>query len=46
MERNEEYLVYIKNEEEFTIEKILITLMAAWFATMFKGVRHGRLLIL
>ena len=43
---NEEYLDHIKNQEEPTIERILIKQMKEYFATMFEDVRHERSLIL
>ena len=42
MEQNEDYLDYIKNEEESILEKILNKLMEQYFATMFENVRQER----
>ena len=38
--QNEEYLDYIKTEEESTIEKNLIMKTENNFATLFEDVRH------
>ena len=46
LELNEDYLDYIKNEEEAITEKILKKYMEAYFATIFEDVRHKRWLIL
>ena len=46
IEQNEEYLDYIKNEEETIIEKNLKKLMEAYFSTMFEDVREERSLLL
>ena len=42
----EEYLDYIKNEEESVIEKFLIKLMDQYFAPISGDIRHERSLIL
>ena len=46
IEEFEEYLSYIKNQEESIIEKILNKKMEAYFTTIFEDVRHERSLIL
>ena len=46
MKQNEEYLDYIKNEDESILEKILNKYMEHIFSTMFEVVRHERFLIL
>ena len=46
IEQNEEYLDYIKNEEESINEKILNKEMEAYFSNLFEDVRHERSLIL
>ena len=46
IEQHDEYLEYIKNEEESVIEKILNKSMDAYFATIFEDIRHERSLFL
>ena len=46
LEEFEEYLSYIKNEEESILEKFLNKYMEAFFNTIFEDVRHERSLIL
>ena len=46
LELNEEYLDHIKNQEEATIEKILMKSTEQNFNTFFEDVRHERSLIL
>ena len=46
IEQNEEYLSYIKNEEESINEKFLNKKMDQYFNTIFEDIRHERNLIL
>ena len=46
LEQNDEYIDYIKNEEESILEMILDKEIEAYFQTMFEDVRHERSLIL
>ena len=46
LEQNEEYLDYIKNEEESIIERIVNKYTEQYFATMFEGLGHETSLIL
>ena len=46
MEQKEEYLDYIKNEEESITEKILNKQMEQFFSNLFEDIRHERSLIL
>ena len=46
LEEYENYLDYIKNEEESVIEKFLNKQMEAYFSNLFEDVRHERSLIL
>ena len=42
LEQHEEYLGYVKNQEESIIEKILNKKIEAAFSTLFEDVRHER----
>ena len=45
-EQNDEYLEYVKDQEEYIIEEILNKLLEAGFSNLFEDIKHGRSLIL
>ena len=46
LEQHEDYLDYVKTEEESTVETFLNRQMEAYFAVLFEDVRYERSLIL
>ena len=46
IEQHEEYLYYVKDQEESVLERFLNKKMEAYFNTIFEDVRHERSLVL